>query len=129
MPTSFVTPFQLSGGRIATTTDADIQTVQKIISVLTTNMFERVGIAAYGAGVSQLLFEPIDDLITADYKTDALNELAERISGIIFTDLRITAVDDTQADITVYYRLPLADVRQATFSVVLPSNLSEETGF
>ena len=129
MPTTFLTPFQLSGGRVASTTDTFTQIDQKILSVLTTDLFERVGISSYGAGINQLLFDPIDDLVSADYRTDALNELADRVGDIIFTDIRLAVVNDTQADITVYYRLPLADVRQTTFRIALPNSLTEETGF
>lgn len=129
MPTSFVTPFHVDGGRIASTTDYITSVEQKILSVITTNMFERVGISSYGIGINQLLFEPIDDLLFADFRTDALNELQDRIGGIIFSDIRVSVVDETQAEITVYYRLPLAQTRQTTFVVAMPSNLSEETGF
>jgi phage baseplate assembly protein W len=129
MPTSLTFPFTVIGGRIATTTDLTRQVEQKIISVLTTDRLERVGIPDYGAGVNQLLFEPIDALVSADYRVDAMNELVDRISGIVVVDIVLTTVSDTEADVTVFYKLPLAAVRQTTFRIALPGTLSEESGF
>ena len=129
MPTSLLSPFSITGGRIAVTDDLARQVEQKIRSVLTTDRFERVGIPSYGAGVNQLLFGQIDDLVTADYKVDAMQEIADRVSGIIIVDIRLTSVNDSEADITVFYKLPLAAVRQTTFRIALPGSLSEETGF
>jgi phage baseplate assembly protein W len=129
MSTTILTPFTVTGGHIGQTTDTFIQIEQKIHSVLTTDRYERIGIPSYGAGVNQLLFGPVDDLVSADFRMDAMTELSDRISGIIFMDLKVTAVDESQVDITVYYKLPLASVRQTTYRVAVPGNLSEETGF
>lgn len=128
MTISLITPFQITGGRIGATSDITAQIEQKIVNVLTTGRFERVGIPDFGGGVSQLLFEPIDDLISADFKVDAMNELVNRISGIIVVDLRVTVVDQSEATITVFYKLPLASIRQVTFRVTQPGALNEETG-
>ena len=129
MTTTLLSPFTVIGGRIAITTDLTVQIEQKILNVLTTDRYERVGIPEYGAGVNQLLFEPIDALVSADYRTDAMQELADRISGIIVVDIALTSVNDSEADITVFYKLPLAAVRQTTFRIALPGSLSEESGF
>lgn len=129
MTTALLAPFSVIGGRIAITTDTTQQVEQKLLNVLTTNRYERVGIPEYGAGVNQLLFEPIDALVSADYRTDAMQELADRISGIIIVDIALTSVNDSEADITVFYKLPLAAVRQTTFRIALPGSLSEESGF
>ena len=129
MPTSLTFPFTVTGGRIGVTTDLVRQTEQKIVAVLTTDRYERVGIPDFGAGVNQLLFEPIDALVSADYRVDAMSELASRISGIIVVDIRLTQVAETEADVTVFYKLPLSAIRQTTFRIALPGSLTEESGF
>lgn len=128
-PKSLLSPFSVRGGRIVSTTD-EVQIIeQKILNVLTTGRYERVGIPEYGAGINQLLFEPIDALVSADFRVDAMHELADRISGIVVMDIFLTSVNDSEADITVFYKLPLAAVRQTTFRIALPGSLSEESGF
>lgn len=129
MTTSLTFPFQLEGGRISSTTDVTRQIEQKIHAVLRTSRLERIGIPSFGAGVDQLLFEPLDDLISADFRVDAMNELVDRVSGIVVLDLKTTAVNDTTADITVFYQLPLSAVRQTTFRIAVPGTLDEESGF
>jgi len=129
MPTTILTPFSVTGGHIGQTTDLVTQAEQKMLNVLTTDRYERIGIPSYGAGINQLLFGPIDDLISADFRMEAMTELSDRISGIIFMDVKVVGVNDSEADITVYYKFPLAPARQTTFRVALPGDLSEETGF
>lgn len=129
MSTSLLYPFQVTGGRIGVTTDTVTQIEQKILNVLTTNRLERIGIPDYGVGVDQLLFEPIDALVSADFRIDAMAEIANRISGIIVVDVTTTNVDQSTAEITVFYKLPLAAVRQTTFRIALPGTLNEESVF
>lgn len=129
MTTSLLYPFQVTGGRIGVTTDIVTQIEQKILNVLTTNRLERIGIPDYGVGVDQLLFEPIDALVSADFRIDAMAEIANRISGIIVVDVTTTNVDQSTAEITVFYKLPLAAVRQTTFRIALPGTLNEESVF
>lgn len=129
MTTSILYPFQVTGGRIGVTTDTVTQIEQKILNVLTTNRLERIGIPDYGVGVDQLLFEPIDALVSADFRIDAMTEIANRISGIIVVDVTTTNVDQSTAEITVFYKLPLAAVRATTFRIALPGNLNEESVF
>ena len=129
MSTTILTPFTVTGGHIGQTTDLDTQIKQKIVNVLFTDRYERIGISSYGAGINQLLFGDIDDLVSADFRIDAMTELSDRISGIIFTDIKVVTTTESEADITVFYKLPLAAVRQTSFRVALPGSLSEETGF
>lgn len=124
---SLIAPFQVIGGRIASTSDVSKIVEQKIINVLTTGKLERVGIPDYGAGVQRLLFEGIDSLTMVDFKTDAATELADSITGLSLVDIGITQKDDTTADITVIYRTPLSPARSTTFSVQLPGSLTEES--
>lgn len=129
MSTSLLTPFQVVGGRIGSTTDLTRQVEQKIVNTMTTDRLERIGIADFGVGVNQLLFEPVDDLMTADFKVDAQNELSDRISGAQIIDIRIANTSETTANITVLYKLPLAAIRQTTFQIALPGALTEESVF
>ena len=124
---SLIAPFQIVGGRVASTSDVNRIVEQKIINVLTTAKLERVGLPEYGAGVQHLLFEDIDELVMVDFKTDAATELSDSISGLQLVDIGITQKDDTTADITVIYRTPLSPARSTTFSVTLPGPLTEES--
>lgn len=128
MSTSLLTPFQIVGGRIGSTTDTNTQIEQKIVTTLTTDRLERVGIPDFGAGVNQLLFEPIDALLQADFKVDALSEMNTRVSGVVVKDLLVTSVDETSATINVLYQLPLGATRSVTVRLALPGTLTEESG-
>lgn len=123
---SFVTPFNVSGGRIAVTSDPARIMEQKVIDVLVTGKMERPTLPAYGAGVQQLLFDSIDELVEADFKTDAGLELARRITGLDVVDLRVTQDDFSTATITVVYRTTLSAVRTLTFQIT-SGLLTEET--
>lgn len=124
---SFMVPFQVVGGKIASTTDPVRIIEQKIIDVLTTSKLGRLMLPDYGAGVQQLLFGNIDDLVEVDFKTDAASELASRISGLGLVDISIRQSDESTASITVFYRTTLSGVRSVTFSVALPGTLDEES--
>lgn len=129
MPTSLLTPFQIVGGRIGTTTDTVTQVQQKILTTLTTDLLERVGIPDFGVGINQLLFGNIDDLVSADFRVDALTEFSDRISGVEVVDVRVTSQEETTANISVLYKLPLSATRQVSFQVALPGSFTEESGF
>lgn len=81
----------------------------------------------YGAGVDQLLFDSLDDLVEVDFKTDAAQELVGRVSGLNIVDIHIKQTAESTADITVAYRTLLSGVRTTTFSVAVPGLLNEET--
>jgi phage baseplate assembly protein W len=120
-------PFQFSGGRVGATTDVDSIARQKIIDVLTTIPHERFGTPNYGAGIKGLLFEPIDELVEADFKTDAITEVHRRVSGVTIHDIRVQQnfVDESTADVFVYYSLPLSPVQTLTFTIT--ATLTEES--
>lgn len=120
-------PFRFSGGRVVATTNPDTIARQKIIDVLTTSPAERFGFPNYGAGLYALLFEPIDELIEADFKTDAMIEIGNRVSGVTVHDLvvRQNAIETSNADIYVYYSLPLRPAQTFTFTVT--NTLTEES--
>ena len=121
-------PFTISSSGISYTKSPSKIAEQKIVDVLVTNRNERVGIIGYGASANSLLFEAVDELISADYKVDALAELRSRINGVDIIDMRIAngLTDETTVDITVYYRLPMSSLQTMTFTVYA-SALNEES--
>lgn len=123
---SLAVPFNISGGRVATTTDSNRIVEQKIVDVLVTGKLERPTLPGYGASGQQLLFDNVDELLAADFKTDAGLELARRITGLNVVDIRLSQDDDQVATIQVFYRTTLSAVRSVTFQVI-PSVLTEET--
>jgi len=125
---SILIPLRCIGGHIAETSDVSTIIRQKIINVLTTAKLERVGQPQYGAGVRQLLFESIDELTEADFKLDAAAELSDNISGLSLVDMKITQSDESQVDVTVFFRTPLSSVMSTSFSLTL-SELTEESAF
>lgn len=124
---SIAVPFRFSGGRVAVTRNYDKIVRQKIVDVLTTSPPERMGIANYGASIYSLLFEPIDELVESDFKTDAIIELQSRLSGVSIHDISIRQNEfyESTAEITVYYSLPLSPAQTLTFTVT--SQLTEES--
>ena len=80
-------PFRFENGGVAETTDNSVIAKQKIIDVLATRPFERVMRPEYGAGISSLLFEPIDPLVFADYKVDALKTVNESVNNAYVRDI------------------------------------------
>lgn len=124
---SIAVPFRFSGGRVAVTRNYDKIIRQKIVDVLTTSPPERMGLPNYGASLYELLFEPIDELVESDFKTDAIIELQDRVSGVTIHDLYIRQNEfyESTAEITVYYSLPLSPAQTLTFTVT--SQLTEES--
>lgn len=124
---SISVPFRFSGGRVVATRNYDSIVRQKIIDVLTTSPAERMGLPNYGANIYGLLFEPIDSLIESDFKTDAIIEIQDRVSGVTIHDIRITQSDlsESTAEVTVYYSLPLSPAQTLTFTVT--NQLTEES--
>lgn len=121
-------PMSLSAGKLVHTSDPNVIARQKILDVLMTSAAERVGPDDYGAAIKSLLFAPIDDLIEADFKLDAISELNRRISGVDIMDMSVrqNPIDQSTAEITVWYRLPLSSVTRAVFTVSTPF-LTEES--
>jgi phage baseplate assembly protein W len=86
---SISVPFRFENGAVASTTDNDKIARQRIADVLATRSYERVMRPEYGAGISDLLFEPLDPLIISDYKIDAINTLNDSVGNARIRDLRI----------------------------------------
>jgi hypothetical protein len=127
MSKSFALPFQVVGGRIATTTDPTRIIEQKIVDVLVTGNLERPTNPSYGAGAQRLVFEQIDELVEADFKIDAGLELAKRINGIQVVDLVFKQDEfSSTAEVRVLYRTALSSLRTLTFQIS-SDTLTEET--
>jgi phage baseplate assembly protein W len=128
-------PFQFSGGRVNTTTSATTIAEQKIVDVLTTSNFERVMNHQYGAGINNLLFEPIDELVVLDFKTDAIAEIRSNVSRVNVMDIRMSPSNsvaaygspETTMGVTVVYRLPLGSAQIVKFNVAIPGDLNEDS--
>lgn len=133
---SIKTPFSISrSGRVSSVGTADKIVEQQIIDVLTTSAFERVMRPLYGATTMQLLFEPVDDLIYSEFKVEALEQLNRFVSGASVVGLGITAEsspfiseeEGNALSISVQYSMAMGSVKSFSFSIVLPSTLTEES--
>lgn len=125
---SIQTPFNFSGGRVSRVTSPTVIAEQKIIDVLVTSRHERFGLPTYGVGIQQHLFEPIDELVSAEINIDAKMELSDRISDVIINGFSIEQDPyyETTAVVKVLYSLPVSRPRMATFSVSL-EDFTEES--
>lgn len=103
-------PFRIDGGSVGSTDDPVQIIEQKIINVLVTGKLERIGLPLYGAGIQELVFEDIDELVELDFKTDTIAEILENVTGLDVADVRVRQ-EDTTAIVTVYYRTPLEATR------------------
>lgn len=125
-------PVTFKNGALVSTTDLNQIFKQKIIDVLVTSKQERVMLPEYGAGTYSLLYEMLDPMVFADFKTDALQELAQHVTGVDIVDLKMSSgesfrqdQDSTTLSITVLYRIPPHQVTSTTFTV--SEFLSEES--
>ena len=133
---SIYTPFRIDGsGRVAKTNTPERIVEQQIIDVLTTSKFERVMRPTYGAGATQLLYEPVDDLVYGEFKTDALMELNKQLTMASVTNLVIQPADAPYVDedpsivieIKVQYSMALSNKRVFAFKIATTTGLTEET--
>lgn len=124
---SIALPFRFSNGEVAHVSDPHTLVQQRIVSYLTTSAAERFGISDYGFSLYTLLFEPIDDLIKADIKTDVIPGLQKYVTGARIIDMDIVQdpIDDSIVDVHVIYALPLSTSR--TFSFSIANDLTEES--
>lgn len=130
-------PFRFENGGIAETSDNATIAKQRIIDVLATRGYERVMRPAYGAGVVDLLFEPIDPLVFADYRVDVVKAINENVSNAYIRDVAIREGNSTQysnggeSTLSVRVLYDVADAGTATFTVSLNPDkiITEETAF
>lgn len=129
-------PFQIndSGSVVSVSTPEKI-IEQKIIDILTTSRFERVMRPEYGSGAYDLLFEPVDELVYGEFRTDALDEINRNLTSASVIDISIAPArqpyfdDDVSStiEITVRYMSRPQGVRSFSFQVADTSLLTEES--
>ena len=133
---SIYTPFRIDGsGRVAKTNTPERIVEQQIMDVLTTSKFERVMRPTYGAGATQLLYEPVDDLIYGEFKTDALMELNKHLTMASINNMLIQPSETPYTDedpsvvieIKVQYSMSLSNNRVFSFKIATPNGLTEES--
>jgi uncharacterized protein len=126
------TPLTFAKGTIATVSDIDSIVRQKITDVIVTRPGERVMRPEYGAGLYNLLFDYPDSLAFADFKVDALSDIAENVSGAAIVDLDILPAtdvfDETTMSVVASYQIPPTSVRSLTIDLGTPV-LNEEEFF
>lgn len=133
--TAISIPFRIAeNGRVATTTDLEEAIKQRIIDVLVTTKGERVMRPIYGASSSDLLFEPMDDLLYGEFKVDALNELNLNVSGVSIQNIFVEPAtpyltDDflTTLNVSVQYKIGLSNSSLFSFTIGDPGTLTEES--
>lgn len=128
-------PFTFDSGRVSTTKSSSIVAEQKIVDVLVTSKYERPMRHDYGAGINQLLFEPIDTLNLSDFSTDAKQEMAANITRVTILNIGITEGDavaaygnpDTTLGVSVSYQIPLGSPQVLSFKVDSMGLIVEDT--
>jgi phage baseplate assembly protein W len=119
-------------GKTATTTEMSVIARQRITDVLVTRRFERVNIPEYGAGISDLLFEPLDPLIFADYRVDAMMTLNDYVSNAEILDIQVregtsTQYGETTLRVRVVYHSADIGASTVTFDVTPDTIFTEES--
>lgn len=133
--TTIKTPFKINeNGKVGYVTDLESAAKQRITDALVTSKGERVMKPEYGANALDLLFEPVDDLLYAEFRMDAINDLARSVSGVAIDDIVIQPaspyeIDDyaTTLQIGVRYRVGPLDKASYTFSIGNPNNITQES--
>lgn len=128
-------PFQFNAGRVLSTKDPSVIAEQKIIDVLVTNRYERVMNHSYGAGINQLLFEPIDSMSISDFSIDAQQEMVNNISRVYILNISMEDLSygspatnpDTTLGVTVSYALPLGSPQVLSFKIESAGIVVEDT--
>lgn len=129
-------PFSINdSGKVATTSSLEEIAKQQIIDILTTDKLERIIRPDYGASAQQLLFEPVDDLVYAEFRMDALQELSRSLTIASVTDIRVRPSsypnngDEGRNVLEVWVRYTMLPFTQSsfTFRLASPELLNEET--
>lgn len=132
---SIAIPFRFANGGIVETSDNETIARQRIRDVLVTRPFERVNRPDYGAAISDLLFEPIDPLIIADYKVDAINTLNDHVSNALVRDLIVQEGDnyglneESTMSVSVVYQASNNSISTFSLSISNDEILTEESDF
>lgn len=132
---SIKTPFFITpGGGVAVAQSTDEMVKQQIIDVLMTQSFERVMRPNYGVGVSQMLFEMVDELVFGEFRTDAVNAINAVLSSGAVIDIKLSdspvplVGDDGKStlDLSVLYRVNQNELKTLPISIAFPSEITEE---
>lgn len=134
MPTIKI-PFSISSnGTVSAVTDSKRAIEQRITDVLVTTKGERTMRPAYGAGMTELLFEPIDDLLYGEFRVDGLDELARSVTGVAIEDMSIVPADSSMTDvyetslyIGVTYKVGPFDRGSVSLYLGDPNTLTQES--
>jgi hypothetical protein len=88
----------------------------------------------YGAGATELLFEPIDELLYGEFRMDALNELSREVSEVTIEDLDVspatsfvTDLYETTLNISVSYKIGPFDRGSLSLYLGDPNTLNQES--
>lgn len=121
-------PFNYVSGSTSDTFDYFKIIEQKIINYMVTSYGERVMRPNYGGNAYSMLFEPVSELVWADYRATVLSEINRYVSGVQIMDIRIKPegmpyMEDAWASVqvNVQYRLPSSNAVR-TLDVTLTEN-------
>jgi hypothetical protein len=121
-------PFNYVNGSTSDTYDYFKIIEQKIVNFMVTNYGERVMRPNYGGNAYNMLFEPVSDLIWADYRATVLSEIGRVVSGVQIVDIVIKPeampyMGDawSSVQVNVQYRLPSSNAVR-TLDVTLTEN-------
>jgi len=128
-------PFQIeSSGRVGRVLDQNSIAKQHVMDILVTSKNERTMRPGYGAGANDLMFEPVDDLIFSEFKTDAMLEFSKHLNIATVLDVRVAPMttpyfgdDGTSLEVSVHYRTASPGVQSLNYNIVSMDNLTEET--
>lgn len=118
-------PFRFSEGGVAATSNIETITEQKIVDVLMTSPGERAINVGYGANIRSLLYEPLDNLMYDDFKSDAISAINDTLDSGKVIDISLTYQDsphtaypeDSTIAVHVRYQVPPYNGRSFSFNV------------
>ena len=119
-----------TSGKLAAVQSIEEIVKQKFIDYLSTSVFQHPILPLYGANTNALLYENFDPLVFEEYKVEALQGMQRHISGVQVLNLRMEGpsdLNDSTIRMTVEYQIPTIGRQQAIVSVVLPSDLTEDS--
>ena len=117
-------------GKLAAVQDLEGIVKQKFVDYLSTSVFQHPMLPMYGANTNVLLYENFDPLVFEEYKLEALQGMQKNIAGVQVLNLNIKGPSDlydSTIRMTVEYQIPTVGRQQATVTVVLPSDLTEDS--
>ena len=117
-------------GKFAAVQDIEGIVKQKFVDYLSTSVFQHPMLPMYGANTNVLLYENFDPLIFEEYKLEAIQGMQRNIAGVQVLNLAIegpSTFNDSTIRMTVEYQIPTVGRQQATVTVVLPSDLTEDS--